>query len=76
MTGALAVGSLSSMSAKKSAPEQSPALKFSMVNLWFALAGMGTIVLGYYLLGQGSITAAPLLLVLGYVLLLPLAIIL
>ncbi len=52
------------------------ALKFSMVNLWFALAGAITIVLGYYLLGQGSISAAPALLVLGYVVLLPLAIIL
>jgi len=46
------------------------------VNLWFALGGLATIVLGYYLLGQGSISAAPILLVAGYVFLLPLAIIL
>ena len=64
------------MSARSNDPDRLPALKFSMVNLWFALAGLGTIVLGYYLLGQGSISAAPILLVLGYVLLLPLAIIL
>ena len=59
---------------KKTAPE--PSLKFSRVNLWFALGALATIVLGYYLLGRGSITAAPVLLVVGYVVLLPLAIIL
>ena len=53
---------------------EATSLKFSLNNLWFALGGMGTIALGYYLLGQGSTTAAPLLLVLGYVVLLPLAI--
>lgn len=63
-------------SKKKKKTESVPALKFSMVNLWFGLAGAATIVLGYYLLGQGSISAAPALLVLGYVVLLPLAIIL
>lgn len=64
------------MTAKKTAQGPGPALKFSRVNLWLGIAGMATIVLGYYLLGQGSITAAPLLLVLGYAVLLPLAIIL
>ncbi|MGI9625902.1 MAG: hypothetical protein ACR2QM_03630 [Longimicrobiales bacterium] len=64
------------MATKQQDPGPAPGLKFSMVNLWFGLAGCATIVLGYYLLGQGSISAAPLLLVLGYVVLLPLAIIL
>ena len=59
---------------KKAAPE--PSLQFSKVNLWFALGGLATIALGYFLLGQGSITLAPVLLVVGYVVLLPLAIIL
>ncbi|MYG81070.1 MAG: hypothetical protein F4187_04570 [Gemmatimonadetes bacterium] len=52
-----------------------PTLKFTRVNLWFALGGLAAIVAGYYLLGQGSVTLAPVLLVLGYVVLLPLAII-
>ena len=51
------------------------ALRFSKVNLWFALAGMTTIAAGYYLLSAGSISFAPVLLVIGYVVLLPLAII-
>jgi hypothetical protein len=51
-------------------------LRFSAVNVVLGIAGLATVVLGYYLLAQGSITAAPLLLVLGYVVLLPLAIIL
>lgn len=59
---------------KKAAPE--PSLRFSKVNLWFALGGLATIALGYFVLGQGSITLAPVLLVIGYVVLLPLAIIL
>ncbi len=53
-----------------------PTLKFSKVNLWFALGGLAAIALGYYLLAQGSITLAPVFLVMGYVVLLPLAIIL
>ena len=64
------------MSAKRKGPDEVPALKFSLVNLWLALGGLATIVLGYYLLAQGSISAAPVLLVIGYVFLLPLAIIL
>ena len=56
--------------------EDRPSLRFSAVNGALGAAGIGAIVLGYYLLAQGSITAAPLLLVLGYVVLLPLAIIL
>ena len=64
------------MSAKQKTSDQAPPLKFSLVNLWFALGGLATIILGYYLLGQGSISAAPILLVAGYVFLLPLAIIL
>ncbi|MCY4574703.1 MAG: hypothetical protein OXF01_18150 [Gemmatimonadetes bacterium] len=52
-----------------------PTLKFTRVNLWFALGGLASIVLGFVLLAQGSITLAPLLLVLGFVALLPLAII-
>lgn len=52
-----------------------PTLRFTRLNLWFALAGLGAIVAGYYLLGQGSVTLAPVLLVIGYVVLLPLAII-
>ena len=61
------------MKARKRGAE--PTLKFTRVNLWFALGGLAAIVAGYYLLGQGSITLAPVLLVLGYVVLLPLAII-
>ena len=53
-----------------------PTLKFSKINLWFAMGGLATIALGYFLLAGGSITLAPFLLVLGYVILLPLAIIL
>ncbi len=53
-----------------------PTLKFSKINLWFAMGGLATIALGYFLLSRGSITLAPFLLVLGYVILLPLAIIL
>lgn len=53
-----------------------PTLKFSRINLSFALGGLAAIAAGYYLLAQGSITLAPVLLVLGYVVLLPLAIIL
>lgn len=53
-----------------------PTLKFSKINLWFAVGGLAAIALGYYLLAQGSITLAPVFLVLGYVVLLPLAIIL
>jgi hypothetical protein len=40
------------------------------------VAGLASVVLGYWLLANGSVTAAPLLLVLGYAVLLPLAIIL
>jgi hypothetical protein len=46
------------------------------VNLGLGVAGLVSLVLGYWLLAGGSITLAPLLLVLGYVVLLPLAIIL
>ena len=63
------------MAQKKKGKAGEPSLKFSKVNLWFALGGVATIVLGYYLLGQGSITLAPVLLVFGYVVLLPLSII-
>ena len=51
-------------------------LQFSAINGVLGIAGILTVVLGYFLLSQGSITAAPLLLVLGYLILLPLAIIL
>ncbi len=52
-----------------------PTLKFTRVNLWFALGGLVSITLGFVMLAQGSVTLAPALLVLGYVVLLPLAII-
>ena len=61
--------------ARKRKKAEGPSLRFSRANLWFALGGLATIALGYYLLGQGSITLAPILLVVGYVVLLPLAII-
>ncbi len=67
------------MAKKTTTPSEAPArssLRFSKVNILFGVAGVATVILGYYLLSQGSITAAPLLLVLGYVVLLPLAIIL
>jgi hypothetical protein len=51
-------------------------LRFTRVNGLFAVAGVVTLALGYYLLSLGSITAAPLLLVLAYAVLIPLAIIL
>ena len=51
-------------------------LRFSTVNLALGVAGLVSLVLGYWFLAGGSITAAPLLLVLGYVVLLPLALIL
>lgn len=51
-----------------------PSLQFSRINALLALAGLLSLVLGYWTLSMGSITLAPLLLVLGYVVLLPLAI--
>ena len=63
------------MARRRKQPARIQSLRFSRVNLWFALAGLATIAAGYYLLSQGSITAAPVLLVLGYVVLLPLAIV-
>ena len=51
-------------------------LRFSGVNVGLGVAGLLSLVVGYWLLAGGSITAAPLLLVLGYVVLFPLAIIL
>ncbi|MEJ2539313.1 MAG: hypothetical protein P8188_04995 [Gemmatimonadota bacterium] len=50
-------------------------LRFSPVNAVLGLAGLASLVAGYWLLSSGSITLAPLLLVLAYVVLLPLAII-
>lgn len=50
-------------------------LRFSPVNGILGLAGLVSLVVGYWLLSNGSITLAPLLLVLAYVVLLPLAII-
>lgn len=58
------------------AAARSQSLQFSAVNAALGVAGLASLVLGYWLLAQGSITAAPLLLVLGYVVLLPLALIL
>jgi hypothetical protein len=45
------------------------------VNAILGVAGLVSLVAGYWLLSTGSITLAPLLLVLAYVVLLPLAII-
>ncbi len=64
------------MARRKKQTARIQSLRFSRVNLWFALVGLATIAAGYYLLSQGSITAAPVLLVVGYVVLLPLAIVL
>ena len=64
------------MARQRQKRDSEPTLKFSRINLWFAIGGLATIALGYYLLARGSITMAPVLLVLGYVVLLPLAIIL
>ncbi|MCE2397651.1 MAG: hypothetical protein J4F34_01200 [Gemmatimonadetes bacterium] len=50
-------------------------LRFTLANLWLALAAVTLISLGYYLLSQGSVTLAPALLVVGYVVAVPLAII-
>lgn len=60
---------------KASRQRAEPTLKFTRVNMWFAVAALAAIVAGYSLLGQGSITLAPVLLVIGYVVFLPLAII-
>lgn len=56
-------------------PDDSGSLRFSPVNGILGLAGLVSLVAGYWLLSAGSITLAPLLLVLAYVVLLPLAII-
>jgi hypothetical protein len=66
-------GSASAAGSSGSGPQS---LHFSAVNLALGVAGLVSLVLGYWLLAGGSITAAPLLLVLGYVVLLPLALIL
>lgn len=58
------------------AAERQGSLQFSRINGMLGVAGLLSLVAGYWLLAQGSITAAPLLLVLGYVVLLPLAILL
>ena len=50
-------------------------LRFSPVNAILGVAGLVSLVAGYWLLSTGSISLAPLLLVLDYVVLLPLAII-
>jgi hypothetical protein len=55
--------------------DDSGSLRFSPVNGILGLAGLVSLVAGYWLLSTGSITLAPLLLVLAYVVLLPLAII-
>ena len=60
---------------KKSGAPETESLRFTPVNAVLGIAGLVTLVLGYWLLSQGSITAAPLLLVLAYAVLLPLAII-
>ncbi len=64
------------MARRRAQSRSEPTLKFSKINLWFALGGLAAIAAGYYLLGQGSITLAPIMLVVGYVILLPAAIIL
>lgn len=53
---------------------ETPSLQFSRINALLALAGLLSLVMGYWTLSLGSTTLAPLLLVLGYVVLLPLAI--
>ena len=57
-------------------PRDQAALQFSPINGILGVAGLASLVVGYWLLSQGSITLAPFLLVLGYVVLLPLALIL
>lgn len=54
---------------------ETDSLRFSPVNGILGLAGLVSLIAGYWLLSTGSITLAPLLLVLAYVVLLPLAII-
>ena len=58
-----------------SSPREDGSLSFSPVNAVLGVAGLASLVAGYWLLSNGSITLAPLLLVLAYVVLLPLAII-
>jgi hypothetical protein len=58
-----------------SSTDDGGSLRFSPVNGILGLAGLVSLVVGYWLLSSGSITLAPLLLVLAYVVLLPLAII-
>jgi uncharacterized membrane protein len=45
-------------------------------NALMMVAGILSIIVGYFLLGKGSITAAPVLLVLGYCVIVPLSVIL
>lgn len=61
--------------AAKTAAAEDASLRFTPVNAVLGVAGLVSLVAGYWFLSQGSITAAPLLLVLGYVVLLPLALI-
>lgn len=58
-------------------PSAAPnSLKFSAINGILLVAGLASIVAGYFLLAGGSTVGAPLLLVLGYGILVPLGIIL
>ncbi len=52
-----------------------PSLRWSTINYALLVAGLVSLVLGFFLLAGGSTVAAPLLLALGYVVLIPLGII-
>ena len=65
----------SSSRSSESSSGDSGSLRFSPINAVLGVAGLVSLVAGYWLLSNGSITLAPLLLVLAYVVLLPLAII-
>jgi hypothetical protein len=62
--------------AAPAAADPESTLRFSVVNLALAGAGLAAVVAGFMLLAGGSTVAGPLLLVLGFAVLVPLGIIL
>lgn len=65
---------------KRQQPQKKKRREGSLVlgkrNVWLLMAGIGVILLGYFLLGRGSVSVAPLLLVIGYCVIVPLSIML
>ncbi|RKX70317.1 hypothetical protein DRP53_05450 [candidate division WOR-3 bacterium] len=64
------------MAKKKKKREERMRIEFKGKNLILLLAGIGSIILGFYTLSLEMITLSPILLVLGYLVLIPLSILL